>query len=118
MHVVSVGAARHDQQELEAAVFARADVLVCDSVRQVMKEAGDAYRAVESGAITADSAIGLAQLFPPVAAPGRTSPEQITVFKSVGTALQDLALASIIYRAARERGLGSDIGLFPAIKAF
>ena len=43
------------------------------------------------------------------AKPGRTSPEQITVYKSVGVAAQDAAAAALVLRAARERGLGVDV---------
>ena len=50
------------------------------------------------------------------AKPGRGSSEEITLFKGVGTALQDLALATAIYRKAKERGLGEDIGNFPRVR--
>jgi ornithine cyclodeaminase/alanine dehydrogenase-like protein (mu-crystallin family) len=39
------------------------------------------------------------------------------LFKSVGTALQDLALAKTIYEAAVEKGMGRDLGAFPHVKA-
>jgi alanine dehydrogenase len=47
---------------------------------------------------------------------GRTSDSQITLFKSVGTGIQDIALAAVIYRRAKERGIGTDIGVFPYLK--
>jgi ornithine cyclodeaminase/alanine dehydrogenase-like protein (mu-crystallin family) len=40
---------------------------------------------------------------------GRTSPEETTLYKSVGTGLQDLAAAHRIYQVARERGLGTEL---------
>jgi alanine dehydrogenase len=43
--------------------------------------------------------------------PGRTSPEAITVYKSVGVAVQDLAAAALVLAAARERGVGLEIEL-------
>jgi len=43
--------------------------------------------------------------------PGRTSPEQITLYKSVGVAVQDAAAAALVLRAARERGAGREIAL-------
>lgn len=43
--------------------------------------------------------------------PGRTSPEQITLYKSVGVAVQDGAAASLVLRAARERGAGREVEL-------
>jgi ornithine cyclodeaminase/alanine dehydrogenase-like protein (mu-crystallin family) len=50
--------------------------------------------------------------------PGRANDEQITLFKSVGTALQDLSLAIAVYRRACERGIGRDAGEFPHIRPF
>jgi alanine dehydrogenase len=43
--------------------------------------------------------------------PGRTSPDQLTLFKSVGVAVEDLAAASLVVKAARARGVGRSIGL-------
>ncbi len=46
----------------------------------------------------------------------RTDDEQITLFKSVGTGIQDIAVAATIYASARAMGLGTDIGEFPYLK--
>ncbi|HEY4295617.1 MAG TPA: hypothetical protein VGM85_04020, partial [Paraburkholderia sp.] len=46
----------------------------------------------------------------------RTSDEQITLFKSVGTGIQDIALASVVYRKALAAGLGTELGEFPYLK--
>jgi alanine dehydrogenase len=43
--------------------------------------------------------------------PGRTSAEQITIYKSVGVAAQDAAAAALVLRTARERGLGTEVEL-------
>ena len=48
-------------------------------------------------------------------AAGRKDQRSITVFKSVGTALQDIALAKKIYEVAIAKGLGRDIGDFPMV---
>jgi ornithine cyclodeaminase len=42
---------------------------------------------------------------------GRTSPEQITVYKSMGHAVEDAAAAGLIYRSAREQGVGTEVEL-------
>ena len=42
--------------------------------------------------------------------------DEITLFKSVGTGIQDIALASVIFRNAKARGVGTDIGAFPYLK--
>ena len=41
--------------------------------------------------------------------PGRTEPDQITLYKSVGVAVQDAAAAALVLAAAREQGVGSEI---------
>jgi ornithine cyclodeaminase/alanine dehydrogenase-like protein (mu-crystallin family) len=43
------------------------------------------------------------------AKPGRTRPDQVTIYKSVGVAAQDAAAAALVLRAARERGLGTEV---------
>jgi alanine dehydrogenase len=43
--------------------------------------------------------------------PGRTSPQQITLYKSVGVAVQDGAAAALVLRAARDRGAGREVEL-------
>jgi ornithine cyclodeaminase len=43
--------------------------------------------------------------------PGRTSPDQLTLFKSVGVAVEDLAAASLVVKAARARGVGRSVDL-------
>ena len=50
--------------------------------------------------------------------PGRQRSEQITLFKSVGTAAQDLSIARAVYERATQRGLGKDIGEFPHVRGF
>ena len=42
--------------------------------------------------------------------------DEITLFKSVGTGIQDIALASVIFRNAKARGIGKDIGAFPYLE--
>lgn len=112
VHVNSVGAARLNQRELAPEVFSMADLIVCDSVELVTREAGDAAVARDQGHFDPSAAISLAELLrdDQRRAPG------ITVFKSVGSALQDLALAVRVVDAARSRGLGTQIDNFPSVK--
>ncbi len=113
VHVNSVGTARPDQREVDAETFARSAVVVVDTREGVFGEAGDAIAAKDVIAPEgvhelADLVIGKAQ--------GRTDGQQITLFKSVGTALQDVGLAARIYERARERGIGQEIADFPFVK--
>lgn len=113
MHVNSVGTARRDQREIDPETFARAARVVVDTREGVFGEAGDA--------IAAKDAVRLAQvreLAELVAgkAQGRQSAEEITLFKSVGSGIQDIALAAKIFERARAAGIGTSIGEFPYLK--
>lgn len=105
MHVNSVGPASRDRMEIDPALFPAFDRVVCDSVDLVMDEAGDAVRAVEEGHFHPATADDLAMVVSGET-PGRESPDQVTLFKSVGTGLQDLMVAGrlLIEAAAMETG--------------
>lgn len=112
-HVNSVGTARRDQRELDIACFEKSAIIVVDTKEGVFGEAGDAYAArdvVKEGDVHELSALAVGKVA------GRTDDEQITLFKSVGTGIQDIAIAAVIYEQARARGLGQDIGEFPYLK--
>lgn len=114
MHINSVGTARPTQREIDHEVFRRAEITVVDTREGVFKEAGDGVLAVKDGIVNPDAAFELSQLVVGKA-PARTSDSQITLFKSVGTAVQDIAVAVKAYENARARGLGRDMGTFPYI---
>jgi len=111
-HVNSVGTARRDQREIDPETFTRSARIVVDTKEGVFGEAGDAVAARE--ALRTD-VHELAQLVAG-GVPGRGSQEEITLFKSVGTGIQDIALAALIYQRARERSVGTDLGEFPYLK--
>jgi ornithine cyclodeaminase/alanine dehydrogenase-like protein (mu-crystallin family) len=113
MHVNSVGTARPDQREIDVETFTRARRIVVDTREGVFGEAGDAVAARD--AISPDSVIELAALVAGGQG-GRAEADEITLFKSVGTGLQDIGLAAAIYAAAQARGIGTDIGEFPYLK--
>lgn len=113
VHVNSVGTARRDQREIDVSVFKRASRIVVDTLEGVFGEAGDAVVASEE--IEMNSVTELSQLVTG-AAVGRTDDSEITLFKSVGTGVQDIVLAARIYERALELGLGTDFGEFPILK--
>jgi alanine dehydrogenase len=97
-HVDLIGAYRADMRETDGAVLARA-LCVVDTRVGGLAEAGDVVQAIAEGHITeADIAAELSELCKG-RHPGRTSPEQITLFKSVGWAGEDLAAAILAMRA-------------------
>jgi ornithine cyclodeaminase/alanine dehydrogenase-like protein (mu-crystallin family) len=95
-HINAVGAYRPDQRELDAALLARALVVV-ETRAAALAEAGDVLRGIGEGAFGEDVMAGeLADVV--CGRVARSAPDQITVFKSVGLALEDLAVAAALYR--------------------
>jgi len=103
--IAAVGADNHDKQELDPRLLASATV-VPDVLAQCV-EIGDLHHAVAEGLVRPDQIH--AELGQVVAGirPGRTSPEEITVFDSTGTALQDVAAAAIVYEKALKQQPGA-----------
>jgi len=100
VHLDLVGAFKAGMRETDDAAMACADLIVVDGRAAVLAEGGDIVQAIASGAIgAADIDADLADLARG-AHPGRTRDEQISVFKSVGFALEDLAAAEAILDAA------------------
>jgi alanine dehydrogenase len=109
-HINAIGAYTRSLRELDAVAVQRAYVVV-DHLPAAQAEAGDILIAQAEGAIGPDHVAGtLGQLLVGEIA-GRTSPEQITLFKSVGLAMQDAVTAAWVYRAALEQGVGQKITL-------
>lgn len=113
MHVNSVGTARRDQREIDPETFARAARIVVDTREGVFGEAGDAVAAKD--VVKPEDVHELSELCVGKV-PGRQSADEITLFKSVGTGIQDIALAAVIFENAKARGIGTDIGAFPYLK--
>jgi ornithine cyclodeaminase/alanine dehydrogenase len=112
-HVNSVGTARPEQREIDAATFQRSAVIVVDTREGVFGEAGDAIAAKD--VVSPEQVYELAELVTG-RAPARSDEKQITLFKSVGSAHQDIAIAARIFERAREKNLGSEIHGFPVTK--
>jgi len=113
MHVNSVGTARRDQREIDPETFRRATRIVVDTREGVFGEAGDAVAAKD--VVKPEDVHELAGLVAGKV-PGRQRDDEITLFKSVGTGIQDIALAAAIFERARAGGIGTDIGAFPYLK--
>jgi len=112
MHVNSVGTARPTLREIDEDVLRRSDIIVVDSRHGVFTEAGDCVIAKEW--LQPEQACELSELVCGRAS-ARSSDQQITLFKSVGTAVQDIALAVRIYQNAHAMGLGEELDGFPII---
>ncbi len=110
MHINSIGANAATKREVDVPAMKKS-VLVVDFKEQALQEAGDLMAAFKSGALT-DADIH-AEIGDVVVGrrPGRQSPREITLFKSVGVAIEDVAVAAWVYREAKARGLGTSISL-------
>jgi len=114
MHICAASSVRPVARELEDDIWRKATVVAVDD-RAHAFESGDGRSAIASQAFSTEHAVELWELVSGQVA-GRTSDADITLFKSVGTALQDLAIAKAIYDRARQKGLGRDIGHFPKMR--
>ena len=104
-HICAVGACRPDQREMDTALVRAARVFV-DSRTGALAEAGDLVIPIKEGAIDASHIAGeLGDVFGGRTA-GRQHAEEITIFKSLGMAVEDVAAAHLAFERASERGLG------------
>ena len=109
-HVNAVGVFEPDKQEIPAATVARARLYVDDRAA-AMEEAGDVLAPLRAGTIAASHLRGtLGELVEGTCA-GRQRATDVTLFKSVGLAVQDVAAASRAYENALAWGLGQEFAL-------
>jgi ornithine cyclodeaminase/alanine dehydrogenase len=109
-HINGIGSYTRTMRELDTATILRSRVYV-DGRTAAQTEAGDIVIPMAEGAITYDHVVAEIGAVLLGNAPGRTTPAEITVFKSVGMAVQDAVTAPIVYRRALERGLGQQVEL-------
>ena len=109
-HVISVGACRPDQREMDPALVARAR-LVVDSRAAALVESGDVVLGLAEGRFDVDHVAGELGDVVRGALAGRTSADEITIFKSLGMAVEDVVAADLVYRRALESGAGTDLTL-------
>jgi ornithine cyclodeaminase len=109
-HICAVGACRPTDREMDGRLVARARTFV-DSRAGALAEAGDIVLAMAEHAIASDHVAGeLGELIAGIV-PGRQSPRQVTLFKSLGMAVEDVAAAHLALSRAQTRGLGTEIEL-------
>jgi len=109
-HVDLVGAFRPTDREADSEAIRKARVVV-DTYAGALAEAGDIVIPMKEGVIAREHvAAELAEIVTD-ARPGRTRADEITVFKSVGWALEDLAAARLAYNRARAANIGTEVSL-------
>ncbi len=104
VHVNTVGANAANRMELEIATFARARLVATDDIEQARIEAGEIIAGVGSGKLAWDNVSQLSDLI------GKENQQGgLTIFKSLGAALEDVALASAVYERAIAQGRGRQL---------
>jgi len=109
-HICAVGACRPDQREMPTALVARARFIV-DSRAAALKEAGEILIPISEGAVSATHIAAELGDIVNGAVPGRQHAQQITIFKSLGMAVEDVVAAQLAVDRAKARGLGQEISL-------
>lgn len=108
IHLNVVGSNSLLKREVDDAAVERSHVVVVDARDHVRLEGGDLLGALERGRLFPEALIELGEIVAGRTR-GRTSPEEITLFKSHGLALEDVAVAAFLYREARAQGIGVEL---------
>ncbi len=109
-HINNIGSHAPTTRELDTKTVARS-YYVADLAAANLAEAGDLLLPIAEGAITADHIAASLGDVVIGTKPGRTSDDQVTVFKSCGLAVQDISTARAVAKAARAQGIGTEVKL-------
>jgi alanine dehydrogenase len=109
-HINAAGSNRGNAAEIDAETVRRASIVVIEDLAQAKVESGDLLLAEREGAWEWSRAIRLADVVAGTA-PGRTAPDQITLFESLGIGLWDIAAASYVYDRCVETNRGKEVEL-------
>jgi ornithine cyclodeaminase len=107
VHINGIGSYTPEMIEIPPEIFKNASIFV-GSHEGVLAESGEVIAAEELGYIDRSDLVELGNVINNIS-PGRTSPEEITIFKSVGVAVQDAAAAYLALQNAQKMKLGEEI---------
>lgn len=107
LHINAIGSHAPGLRELDTASVIKSKI-ICDQTAACLVEAGDIQMPIEEGALSESDIYGELGELVTGAKPGRESPEEITLFKSVGLSIQDISTAYYVYQQAIERGVGTE----------
>jgi ornithine cyclodeaminase len=110
MHLNAVGSSQPGSRELDAPAIARARLFV-DRRESALAESGELQAAMADGLVDATHIVAELGEVAAGLAPGRRDPGEITVFKSLGLAVEDVAAAAWVHRQALEDGAGTSVPL-------
>ena len=107
-HINAAGSNRAHAREIDLETIRRASLITIDDRVQGQIEAGDLIPAVEAGIISWDDVVELGQVVAGQV-PGRQDDDAITLFESLGIAIEDVAVARLVYDKARQVGVGTPL---------
>jgi ornithine cyclodeaminase/alanine dehydrogenase-like protein (mu-crystallin family) len=107
-HINAIGSNFLVKAEVDVDTLRRCTVVAVDCKDQARLEAGDLQQAVEDGSLRWGDVRELGQLIVG-RYPARKRPQDVTLFKSLGIAIEDLAVAARVYARAREEGVGTTL---------
>lgn len=110
-HINAVGAFKPQMQEIPEAVVLEASKVVVDSLEAAIEEAGDIIIPINKGNYSPERIYAEIGEIVDKKKPGRENDGELTLFKTVGIAVQDVAVASLVYQMAREKGLGQEVDI-------
>lgn len=111
IHINAIGSFQPHMQELDPYLIRDAKVYV-DQAEPCLKESGDLIKPISEGIISEKHIVGEIGDFCLNKIRGRESEDEITIFKSVGVAIQDYAVATDVYNTSLKEGFGHGISLF------
>lgn len=114
--VISVGSVRPEQRELDEEAMRRARLFLVDHPEQVERESGDVQAGIAAGALSRDRLVPFARVVGGEVS-CRVEGKGLVVFKTSGTALQDLAVTKVAYERCLAAGFGRDLGDWQEVKA-
>ena len=107
-HINAIGSNWATKREIDLSTLQKSYLIVTDSKEQARAEAGDFIIPVDEGLLDWNRVFELSEVVGGQG-PQRDAPENITLYKGLGIALEDLATAAHVYTMARERGLGEEL---------
>jgi alanine dehydrogenase len=118
MHINAIGSTMPRLREIDPDAFARSDRIVVDTIlKQLEEESGDVIAAIKEGKLPREQVFELKDVIGN-RVPGRANDSEITLFKSVGSAIQDVAAGFVVYEEAVRQKRGRDVGEFMSVKRF
>jgi ornithine cyclodeaminase/alanine dehydrogenase-like protein (mu-crystallin family) len=109
-HVISVGACRPEQREMDPALVKRGRLFV-DSRAAALVESGDIVQGIHDRLFTPSHIVGELGELLDQKVEGRRSPRDVTIFKSLGLAVEDVFVAELAYQRAVAQGMGLELEL-------